>query len=451
MSIKYRISGKLTALISLLIMLILPGELAVADGTETLGQPSFCSASPGSPCMGDGIVAAGTGMFGNSAGTIEFTVPAGATVETAHLYWAGFNLLNRRQGFRIRLDANLLSNWELIGGPTNNQASEFKFGKTYRADITSLVGPGLNSFKVRGMNFDIPNGAGILVIYSDDSNSWVDFRDGDDYAFAPRMEPLDRTTTQVFDFPASDMDRTAKLDMFFSAIQGAASGGGERPNRIVITVGNSETIMVDPLSSNDGDEWDTAVEIVNVPAGVTRITVTPESVKDPSSQRAGDEASFVWHTLGLSISLPQTPDVSLGDRVWEDLNRDGIQNCTDTNMDGILGNQGDQGNECDEGISSVEVKLLGGPSCEVDMMMSTLTDFNGFYEFTGLAPGDYCVEFDIESLPDDFCEVDLTLQGHGMPNLGAPDFTLKDANGDSSDSDADPATGRTDSRSVLVW
>ena len=67
-------------------------------------------------------------------------------------------------------------------------------------------------------------------------------------------------------------------------------------------------------------------------------------------------ASFTWTAAGLSIQ----PPAALGDRVWEDLNADGIQDCADTNNNGIIGDAGDTGPECDAGIPDVPVDLLAG-------------------------------------------------------------------------------------------
>ena len=60
-----------------------PGGFVLADGSETLGPPGIDIAS------GTAIVADGTGML-EQPGTIELTVPAGATVKQVLLYWEGF-------------------------------------------------------------------------------------------------------------------------------------------------------------------------------------------------------------------------------------------------------------------------------------------------------------------------------------------------------------------------
>ncbi len=79
------------------------------------------------------------------------------------------------------------------------------------------------------------------------------------------------------------------------------------------------------------------------------------------------------------------PGASLGDFVFEDTDADGIQD---------LG---------EEGIPDAIVKLLDGNGDPVldedDNPITTTTDATGFYEFTGLTPGDYKVMF---VQPDDF-------------------------------------------------
>ena len=104
---------------------------------------------------------------------------------------------------------------------------------------------------------------------------------------------------------------------------------------------------------------------------------------------------------------------SLGDRVWYDNNRDGLQ---DANEPGVAG---------------LTVTLIGGGADGLingigDTTQTTTTNLFGYYEFTGLTPGvQYQVQF---TAPD----------GYG--------FTLRDVNGnsqDSVDSDANPANGRS--------
>ncbi len=90
----------------------------------------------------------------------------------------------------------------------------------------------------------------------------------------------------------------------------------------------------------------------------------------------------------------------IGDFVFEDLDQDGIQD---------LG---------EPGIPGAEVKLLdedGNPVLDEDgNPITTTTDENGFYEFTGLTPGDYKVMF---VQPDGF-EWGESLPGRRRPSSG---------------------------------
>lgn len=143
------------------------------------------------------------------------------------------------------------------------------------------------------------------------------------------------------------------------------------------------------------------------------------------------------------------PLATLGDRVWNDLNADGIQNCVD-NGDGIIGGAGDTGPECNSGISNVTVYLLinvnGDANCndgdgvsDEYVSQTTSTDGNGFYEFADLDPDlEYCVRFDQPSV-----NAALNCNDIINPGIGAQ-FSPANAGGnDAVDSDANTMTGQT--------
>jgi hypothetical protein len=106
----------------------------------------------------------------------------------------------------------------------------------------------------------------------------------------------------------------------------------------------------------------------------------------------------------LKFDMETKPELAvLGDTVWYDDNMDGLQD------DGEMG------------IENVTVNLY---DCEDVFLQTTTTDANGYYVFMNLMPGDYYVEF---ILPSGYV---FSPQDQGMD--------------DEKDSDADPATGKTE-------
>ena len=97
---------------------------------------------------------------------------------------------------------------------------------------------------------------------------------------------------------------------------------------------------------------------------------------------------------------------SLGDTVWYDTNRDGVQN------------------NGEAGVAGVKVTLLDAAGHPTGATVTT--DASGHYQFSGLQPGSYSVQFDKTTLPANYL------------------FTAPNQGGDvAKDSDADAATGQT--------
>jgi uncharacterized repeat protein (TIGR01451 family) len=75
----------------------------------------------------------------------------------------------------------------------------------------------------------------------------------------------------------------------------------------------------------------------------------------------------------LNNNFPLAKPCRLGDRVWEDLDADGIQDAGEP------------------GFSNVVVRLL---NADLNAVTSTVTDVNGYYFFDGLAPNNWTIEVD---------------------------------------------------------
>jgi hypothetical protein len=359
-------AGRLTAVLA--VALLVPVGAAFADGSETgLGAPSLTLA------VGTHLVAGGTGMF-TQPSNVSVPVPPGATIKQVLLYWEGMYRPNNVGDDTILVNGAPVVGTN-IGGPTLFFSNVFV--ASYRADITglSVVTDGsLNIITLSGMDFSEANdGAGVMVIYDDGSDEkLIVIRDGLDLLFSERDAPLDTAVAQTFTFDAAAGDRTAELNMFFGSVKNAS-----RPNAIAITVDGDTTTVVNPLSSGDGQEWDTFTYPVLIPAGATELTIEPLSVGDGTSNVP---ASLSW--VNVAVCLPLEPECTgvIGDFIWNDLNGNGLQ---------------DDG---EPGISDVLVYLED----EQGVIDMTTTDSQGHYEFTGLCAGRYFVCPDNTSVPEGF-------------------------------------------------
>lgn len=123
------------------------------------------------------------------------------------------------------------------------------------------------------------------------------------------------------------------------------------------------------------------------------------------------------YQLGLNSNLVAVKVLagSIGDTVWEDVNRNGLQ---------------DSG---EPGIAKVEVKLTGTDKNGDAVERTTTTDASGHYLFDQLISGDYTVTFDLASSAD-------------STRASAPRFTkAKQGSEPAIDSDADVTTGESGS------
>ncbi len=289
-----------------------------ADGTETLGPPAGVTLASGT-----GIVAAGVGLAnGGGPYVIDLNIPASAVVKQVFVYWEG------QTPFGGAIDVDFKINGVDINGsdPGDGSAGGDRIGEplyfyttadsndiytlAYRLDITdkNLVVPGPNSLTITeldGFGF-VTDGAGILAIYEDPSvpASTIDIRDGIDLAFIGFVGDRQVTVKQTFTFPAASAPRVGTLSMFFSSVQGPVSGSGTpRPTSIEVTVGGTVTTYSNILGSNDGPEWDSQNLLVDIPAGVTSVSVQAFSREDTGTLRPERMSRY----SGLSVLDPELP------------------------------------------------------------------------------------------------------------------------------------------------
>ncbi len=206
--------------------------------------------------------------------------------------------------------------------------------------------------------------------------------------------------------PANDATLTSVLGCNILGIQAATPVCGNNNNySVAITVTNDGA----PLTGNlvieaNGQTFQAPVDpdttaqtmTITLPANGQRIDVKAYYSELPQCELLAPD--LFTAPVGCGI---------IGNRVWEDINGDGIQN------DGP------------NGIANVTVVLL---DCNNQPITQTLTDTNGEYQFTELPAGEYKLRFNFTS---------------AAPVFAGAVATSKDAASDTLDSDIDPATKET--------
>ena len=205
----------------------------------------------------------------------------------------------------------------------------------------------------------------------------------------------DAATRVIFDNTPYDGDGkrvTSKEDYFFwdNIIYTTSSEAYGEGNK---EFGRFEDIHIYQTINSDGtittDDYAYGSKQQDVPSkyyttkqipreGYTLVEVTSPDGASFSTEGKETSAKFVagktLHVKYVYQKKPVEKTYSLGDRVWIDANKDGIQT------------------EGEKGVQGVTVKLTGGDLTEAK---TTTTDANGNYKFEGLKNGDYTVTFEV--------------------------------------------------------
>ncbi len=176
--------------------------------------------------------------------------------------------------------------------------------------------------------------------------------------------------------------------------------------RVNTSIGYLDTVQTDPAGRyyfSEVPPGDYYLEFFQIPAGY--VITQKNAGSDPAADSDVNPANWKTDTTLLSPNEDDPtwdlgiymPKASLGNKVFEDEDEDGIQDPTET------------------GVSGIRVVLH---TCNGDSLDQTFTDNTGEYNFDGLTPGDYYVIF--KDIPSDYV------------------FSPKDAaSNDALDSDAD--------------
>ncbi len=148
------------------------------------------------------------------------------------------------------------------------------------------------------------------------------------------------------------------------------------PNVTVIVTwdGPNGPIEIPVVTDDDGNwqlgdvppgDYTAVVDETTLPPGLVRTTPASTSTTVPPGGSGSVQHGFV-------------PAGSIGDRIWNDVDRDGVQDASET------------------GVAGVTVVLRDGDGAVIS---TTITDGNGNYRFDDLPPGTFSVEVDTTTLP----------------------------------------------------
>jgi protocatechuate 3,4-dioxygenase beta subunit len=161
-----------------------------------------------------------------------------------------------------------------------------------------------------------------------------------------------------------------------------------------------------------------SVGFSNFPNGTTLTNQTTNTANGSDANPATGKTPTVTLTgntfitdldAGLKPTNIPSGTASLGDKVWWDMNNNGLQDPTE------------------RGVAAVRVYLYNAAG--TTKLDSTWTDATGKYMFTGLLAGTYQVGFDLTTKPSGTTVSTINANGMGISN--------------NMNSDADPITGRT--------
>ncbi len=181
-------------------------------------------------------------------------------------------------------------------------------------------------------------------------------------------------------------------------------------------------------------QGDYVVEFVK-PAGYTNYSNKGAGASnvDSDADTSTGKTSVIALTRGgrdMSIDCGFYKRSSIGDRVWEDLNANGIQDANEAGIAGVTVRLNDLGN---------------------NTVMSTTTNAEGLYSFIQIPVGNYYVQFD---LPASFDKITLLNVGNTLTDNDA-DATGRTAiisvNSDTNDSTIDAGFYRKASLGGYVW
>jgi hypothetical protein len=239
--------------------------------------------------------------------------------------------------------------------------------------------------------------------------------------------------------PPSNTNTLGGTVWFDTDSDGLQAGNPARVPGVLVTLYNSAGVAIATTSTDENGDYlfvglsngDYSVGFTNYPAGYD--VTLKEGTNTASGGSDPDRVSGRTTTVTLNGANRDdrtldaglvSPRAALGNYVWDDLDRDGIQDAGETPVAGVtVSLYFDANND----------GLINGAEATTPVA-TAITDADGRYFFPNLTPGNYQVGF--TTLPTG---MEFTTQD----NTTGPDGDGVNSNGVGGDSDVSPTTGRT--------
>ena len=232
---------------------------------------------------------------------------------------------------------------------------------------------------------------------------------------------------KIGDYVWNDLNANGIQDANESGIDGVKVNLLDQSNNIVA----STTTVAGPTGPQHGyyqftgvcsGTYSVQVDETTLPAGSDgKIHFEATTSNAPGSTTVNDSnpnPSTV--TLTSNASVDETQDFgyvslqgAIGDYVWYDANRNGLQDAGEPGINGVVVNLYDS---TGTNLLATTTTSMGGPN-----------NTNGYYQFTGLDEGDYVVKVDSTTLPPNYSPTtplvggDTTVDSNGSPaNVSLP-------------------------------
>lgn len=198
----------------------------------------------------------------------------------------------------------------------------------------------------------------------------------------PELEP--GHVNHTFDFGFADQAVSVGDRVFFDVDgDGVHDAGEPGVAGVTLTLTNADGT---PVTNLDGQPVTTTTtnangyySFDNLPAGQYKVVMTTPSGFTPTTPLSDTSSTLILGEEDLTLDFGVTkPSVSVGNLVWSDSDRDGIQ---DAGEPGI------------SGVTLTITKADGAPAIDIfgNTVTTTTTDANGAYLFPNLSTGQYTV------------------------------------------------------------